>query len=78
MTKTFTQNDLIRFLYDETSLSESLEIQQALLCDSELQSCFKELLLAKNEFTELTCDTSRESLDAIINYSKSTNLRSAH
>ena len=43
MTKTFTQNDLIRYIYDETSNEESSEIQQALLCDGSLQEAYKEL-----------------------------------
>ncbi len=43
MTKTFTQNDLIRYIYDETSNAESSEIQQALLCDGSLQEEYKNL-----------------------------------
>ena len=43
MTKTFTQNDLIRYIYDETSNAESSEIQQALLCDGSLQEEYKKL-----------------------------------
>ena len=43
MTKTFTQNDLIRYIYDETSNAESSEIQQALLCSGSLQEEYKSL-----------------------------------
>ena len=43
MTKTFTQNDLIRYIYDETSNAESSEIQQALLCNGSLQDEYKSL-----------------------------------
>jgi hypothetical protein len=43
MTKTFTQNDLIRYIYDETSNTESSEIQQALLCDDSLNEEYKSL-----------------------------------
>jgi hypothetical protein len=43
MTKTFTQNDLIRYIYDETSNAESSEIQQALLCNGSLQEEYKSL-----------------------------------
>jgi len=43
MTKTFTQNDLIRYIYDETSNAESSEIQRALLCDGSLQEEYKNL-----------------------------------
>ena len=37
MIKTFTQNDLIRFLYHETSEAENLEISRQLELDSELE-----------------------------------------
>jgi anti-sigma factor RsiW len=43
MTKTFTQNDLIRYIYDETSHEESIEIQKALLCDNALHEEHKRL-----------------------------------
>jgi len=43
MTRTFTQNDLIRYIYDETSHEESIKIQQALLIDGGLHEEFKSL-----------------------------------
>lgn len=43
MTKTFTQNDLIRYIYNETSAQESVEIQQALLCNENLHEEHKQL-----------------------------------
>ena len=43
MTKTFTQNDLIRYIYNETSDKESVEIQQALLCNEQLHEEHKQL-----------------------------------
>lgn len=47
MIKTFTQNDLIRYIYDETSQEESIEIQQALLCDGALNDEFRSLSTTK-------------------------------
>ena len=43
MTKTFTQNDLIRYIYNETTQKESVEIQQALLCNDKLHEEHKQL-----------------------------------
>lgn len=43
MTKTFTQNDLIRYIYNETSPQESVEIQEALLCNEQLHEEHKQL-----------------------------------
>jgi len=53
MTKTFTQNDLIRFIYDETSQEESYEIQQAVLCDGILNEELKSLAGTKAMLDEL-------------------------
>ncbi len=53
MIKTFTQNDLIRYIYDETSHEESIEIQQALLCNGALQEEFKSLIATKTLLDEL-------------------------
>ncbi|GCC50960.1 hypothetical protein SanaruYs_11790 [Chryseotalea sanaruensis] len=43
MIKTFTQNDLIRFLYHETTEKETEEIKHALLSDPELNEQFNQL-----------------------------------
>lgn len=43
MIKTFTQNDLIRYIYNETSPKEAVEIQKALLCDIALHEEHKSL-----------------------------------
>lgn len=43
MYKTFTQNDLIRFLYNEMTSEESVLLRAALLEDSDLCTAFNEL-----------------------------------
>jgi anti-sigma factor RsiW len=53
MTKTFTQNDLIRYIYNETSQEESLEIQKALLFDDALHEEHKQLRATVNLLDEL-------------------------
>ncbi|MEN8249262.1 MAG: hypothetical protein ABFS32_10050 [Bacteroidota bacterium] len=53
MIKTFTQNDLIRYIYNETSHEESVEIQQALLCNGELKDEYKSLSSTVNMLDEL-------------------------
>jgi hypothetical protein len=55
MYKTFTQNDLIRFLYGEMDNSEAVLLKQALCQDSDLNSSFLRLKetfvgLEKNRF----------------------------
>lgn len=43
MYKTFTQNDLIRFLYNEMGSAESILIKEALLNDSDLHASYIQL-----------------------------------
>ena len=43
MYKTFTQNDLIRFLYNEMTSEESLLLQDALINDLDLCAAYYEL-----------------------------------
>lgn len=77
MTKTSTQNDLIRFLYDETRKSESEQLKQDLLCNSELLEEFNEFVTVTRALSELKYEPSKESINSILDYSKSTKLRSA-
>jgi hypothetical protein len=72
MTKTFTHDDLIRYIYRETSEEEDKEVENALLCDAKLAELFKELNLIAisldNMFEE---DPSDRSVENILQYSKS-------
>lgn len=43
MIKTFTKNDIVRFLYDEVTEDEKADINDALLSDFELQEHVGEL-----------------------------------
>jgi hypothetical protein len=70
MIKTFTQNDLIRFLYHETSEEETKEINKALLCDSELQTQYKELSATRKELDAARLEPSAEVVDNILNYAR--------
>jgi hypothetical protein len=71
MIKTFTQNDLIRFLYHETSEQEEREINKALICDSELQEQYKELIATKNQLDVARLEPSAIVVENILNYSRS-------
>ena len=68
MIKTFTQNDLIRFLYHETSEEETKEINKALLCDSNLQAQYKELNDAYKQVDQAKLEPSAASIQNILNY----------
>jgi hypothetical protein len=70
MIKTFTQNDLIRFLYHETSEQETKEINKALLCDSELQAQYNDLNASKSILDETHMQPSASTVLNILSYSR--------
>lgn len=70
MIKTFTQDDLIRFLYRETSEEETKEINKALLCDSDLQARYKELNALHKQLDKAKLEPSTDSVQNILNYAR--------
>jgi chromatin remodeling complex protein RSC6 len=76
MIRTFTQDDVIRYVYHETSFEENNEIERAILCDSKLQSIFKEIRGIKKRLDEAVKAPSDKVINNILNYSKSLNLLS--
>ncbi len=75
MIQTFTQLDLIRFIYNETTNEQQRNIELALLCDNELMEEFKSLKSTVNALTEVSYSPSNSTIEKILNYSKSSNLR---
>jgi hypothetical protein len=71
MTKTFTQNDLIRYLYHETTEKEEQEINKALLCDTDLRALYKSMCSIKKEMDSAQLEPSPKTVMNILNYSKS-------
>lgn len=70
MIKIFTRDDVVRYLYNETSVEEKREIAQALICDAELQSIYKELSAVKNQLELGLKAPSDKVVDKILDYSK--------
>jgi len=70
MTKTFTENDLIRFLYGDLTLKEKEELQYALLTDQNLQIRLKRLEETKEELTRVSIKAPRRAVENILSYSK--------
>lgn len=75
MTKTFTENDLVRFLYDELNEDERLEMKESLCADMELRSKLDELEEAKSALEALTIKAPQDVVSRILYASK--NLQSA-
>jgi hypothetical protein len=68
MTKTFTQSDLIRFIYQETTEEETQEINRVLSFDRELQLHYRELLLTKESITKAQLEPSPVVIENILRY----------
>ena len=76
MTKTFTQDELIRFFYKETSKRETKEIEKALIIESQLAEEYKKLISVLRQLDKVQEIPSHSSIQNIFNYSKSINLHS--
>ncbi len=78
MIQTFTQLDLIRFIYNETTTEQHRDIELALLCNNELMEAYKSLKSTVSALAEVNYTPSNSTLEKILNYSKSTKLHAAH
>lgn len=75
MTKTFTENDLIRFLYNEVDSNERLEIEESLITDSQLQNRITELRKTTDQLDDFVMKAPKDVVSRILYASK--NLQSA-
>ena len=75
MTKTFTENDLLRFLYDEVNEDERLEMKESLSADIELRTRLDELEEAKSALDAFAMKAPADVVSRILYASK--NLESA-
>ena len=75
MTKTFTENDLLRFLYDEVNEDERLEIKESLRADMDLRASLEELKEATTLLDQFSMKAPKDVVSRILYASK--NLQSA-
>ena len=76
MTKTFTQDELIRYIYHDTSDQENKEIENALICDDVILEMYKKLKNTIKQLDKIEKSPSGQIIDKILDYSKSVNLNS--
>jgi hypothetical protein len=74
MKQTFTPNHLVKYLYNETSASEHLAINEALTSDLSLQESYNELLAAYQQLPKVSFSPSESSIQNILKYSNRTAL----
>ncbi|MFN6946678.1 MAG: hypothetical protein ACK4ND_17145 [Cytophagaceae bacterium] len=77
MTRTFTQNDVLRFVYNEVNLQEKEEIHNAILMDSGLLEFYYEMSEIRNEMKALKREPSDRAMENILNYSRAFSYHSA-
>lgn len=75
MTETFTQNDVIRYLYNETSPAEKQQIKSALRWDNDLAEFYHEMRQLTSQMNEIVMEPSQRSVDAIMAHAKHDNLQ---
>lgn len=77
MTKTFTENDLIRFLYNELNDRESDEIERAILTDHVLQDQINKLRKLQEDMDDIKVAPSKRTIRRILDFSKGYEIQSA-
>ena len=70
MTKTFTEHDLIRYLYRETTEKEEKQINNALICDSELLALYNQISALKKNLEGAVLEPSSQTVLSILNYAR--------
>jgi len=63
--------DLVQYLYKETSVKKTAAIRAALETDWDLQQAFKEILSAQKNLAPVSHSPSNESLNKILEYASS-------
>ena len=69
MKQNFTHQDLVRFLYNETTASETLAINEALHSDPVLKQEFQVLTQGRQQLPAVSFLPSRSTVRRILNYS---------
>lgn len=74
MIKTFTQDDLVLYVYDELPYEAKTRLEQALTHDHELAGQCSELLLAKVDLEKASYSPSPKVVNHILTYSRNLSL----
>ena len=78
MKQYFTQLDLIRFIYKETSAAETVAIAEAIDCDALLAEEYEELYEGYRHLPKASFSPKRNTLQSILRHSEQTALNPMH
>jgi hypothetical protein len=70
-TCTSTQNEILRYIYGETSSSENVFIVQSILSDNELLDYYLDCLELKEDMDKISLSPKESTIQNIMNFSKS-------
>lgn len=70
MTKTFTKNDLVRYVYKELNEEEQNQIKNSAIQDPELEDSIKELEATRDSLNNVMASPSQRSVDNILSFSR--------
>jgi hypothetical protein len=71
MITTCTKDDVIRYVYEETSEVETPLIEDALMCDHDLTSFFMDVLELRSMMNKIVRQPREVSVEHILSYSRS-------
>jgi hypothetical protein len=75
MIKTFTKNDVLRYVYGEVTPKEADEMQRLLISSKKFYRWYCYFASAKLNIKKVEVEPSDRSIETILNYSKSFSLR---
>lgn len=70
MTQTFTQDDVVRYIYNETSTSESAQIETALVADDNLLGFYLSAIELGSLMNKIRREPRPQSIENILEYSR--------
>lgn len=78
MKQNFTQNDLIRFIYKETSAGETIAIGEALSQNNGLYDQYEALLDGYLELPNVQFNPPQSAIQHVLGYNQQTTLETLH
>jgi hypothetical protein len=76
MTKKFTPDDLLRYMYGETTSAESETIELLINTDEQYRQTYQQWLEVSNDICEISKIPSENSIDKILKFSRAYDLHS--
>ncbi len=78
MKNTFTQDQIIKYIYKEVSTSEKLRLEEAIDLNFEVRELYEATLKAITALPKVEFNPKTEAINKILGYSQSTQLEPLH